>query len=1078
MPESRLREKDTRMPDIAASQRDEIVRRYLEELQGLSESARSQRFTLLLRDLFGDIHPRFIEEYLGGVEKSLRAPQTDLVLRGRADALFGNVVVEFERDLTDRRRMEEAREQLRRYTAILWSGEPPDARTPYLCIATDGVRFYAWTPVLDDPTVRPEAVRLEPVDEVDAGQLERPGDLYFWLDRYLLRKERMSPRTENIVRDFGPGSHAFHVVARDLMALWKRVRARDEFTVLYDTWEKYLRIVYGSAQADDELFIRHTYLATLAKLMAWARLADGAAVTAEVLASVLEGQFFKNTGIDNFLEEDFFSWPVRGAARREGVETARRLASLLLTYHLRGLSEDVLKSLYQDLVDPRTRHDLGEYYTPDWLAARMVRRLLDEDPTVRLLDPACGSGTFLYQAVREKREQLGDSPETLEHILTSVVGIDIHPLAVIIARTNYLLALGDLVRRRGGRVTVPVYLADAIRLPEWPAQMKFSEDFRPLPREIELDGETLYLPHRVLENSSLYDQAVEAAREFAHQWAGRTPTLEAFVNYLKVRYPDLVKADGDTPTHLFGIAEALRRRMEANRDTIWAFVLRNSYRPHFLRGQFDRVMGNPPWLSYRYVEQPDYQAFLKDQITGTYHLLSGRGELITHLELGTYFLLRAADLYLKKEGGVIAFVLPRSIFSADQHDVLRRGTFRTEVRLEWTEVWDLEGVEPLFNVPACVLFGVRSRRDTADEGIPGEILSGRLPRRNASLAEAEKALRVERTRFFLNRRGRRSFWATATTLGGPLSPYRDRFYQGATIVPRALWFVEILTSPLGFTPDSPLLRTARRAQEEAKDAYRDLVLEGNVEARFLYATLLSTDLLPFGHLDYRLVVLPIEPEGDHYRMLTAEEARERGFLGLARWLERAQAEWARRRGLKAERMSIYERLDHVRGLTRQNPQAKYRVLYIKSGTYLCACALESQSPEFEVLGQPISVAGFVADHVTYAVELNDLLEADYLAAILNAPIVDALIKPLQSRGQWGPRDIHKKVLDLPILLFDPSREEHRRLAELGRACSERVARWLAEVRPEGRSIGPLRAAVRDLLRAELAEIDACARRIL
>jgi methylase of polypeptide subunit release factors len=1083
MPESRLREKDTRMPDIEAPGRDKIVRDYLEKIQGLSEPARSQRFTLLLRDLFGDIHPRFIEEYLGGVEKSLRAPQTDLVLRGRADALFGNVVVEFERDLTDRRRMEEAQEQLRRYVAILWSGEPPDARTPYLCIATDGVRFYAWTPVLDDSAVRPEAVRLESVDGVDASQLERPGDLYFWLDRYLLRKERMSPRTENIVRDFGPGSHAFHVVARDLMALWKRVRARDEFAVLYDTWEKYLRIVYGSAQADDELFIRHTYLATLAKLMAWARLADGAAVTAEVPASVLEGRFFKDLGIDNFLEEDFFSWPVRGAARTEGVETARRLAHLLRTYHLRGLSEDVLKSLYQDLVDPRTRHDLGEYYTPDWLAARIVRRLLDENPTVRLLDPACGSGTFLYQAVREKRERLGDSPETLEHILTSVVGIDIHPLAVIIARTNYLLALGDLVRRRRSRVTVPVYLADAIRLPEWVIQGRMEEatsQWLPAGYEVKLDGETVHLPQALLEEPALYDSAVEAARKFAVEWTGRAPTLDHFVNYLKAGHPALAEMPAEVQASLFAVAEALRRRMEANRDTIWAFVLRNSYRPLFLRHQFDRVMGNPPWLSYRYVEQPDYQAFLKDQITGTYRLLSGRGELITQMDLGTYFLLRAADLYLKEEGGVIAFVLPKSIFSADQHDALRRETFRPEAGLGWTELWDLEEVEPLFNVPACVLFGVRGRRGAADEGIPGEVLSGRLPRRNASLAEAEGTLGVQRTRFFLNRRGRRSFWATAATPGGLFSPYRDRFYQGATIVPRALWFVEIPPSPLGFNPDSPPLRTARRAREEAKDAYRDLVMEGNVEARFLYATLLSTDLVPFGHLDYRLVVLPIEPEGDHYRMLTAEEARKRGFLGLAKWLERAQAEWARRRGLKAERMSIYERLDHVRGLTRQNPQAKYRVTYPDINRVMFAVVVRTDEPiQMQIGGQGICVGGYVTDCKNYCCETDSEEEAQYLCAVLNSPAVDALLRPFRRREQRGHPDVHKKIFDVAhILPFDPSRGEHRRLAELGRACNEKVSQWLAGARPEGRSIGPLRAAVRDLLRAELAEIDACTRQVL
>jgi len=71
-------------------------------------------------------------------------------------------------------------------------------------------------------------------------------------------------------------------------------------------------------------------------------------------------------------------WPARGEAREPGTEAARLLLGLLRNYNLRELSEDVLKSLYQELVDPKTRHDLGEYYTPDWLAARMVGRLLEE----------------------------------------------------------------------------------------------------------------------------------------------------------------------------------------------------------------------------------------------------------------------------------------------------------------------------------------------------------------------------------------------------------------------------------------------------------------------------------------------------------------------------------------------------------------------------------------------------------------------------------------------------------------------------------------------------------------------------
>ena len=1074
---SKLLEKGTRMPDIRETSLDEAVREYLDAVQSpSSEAARVQRFTLLLQKLFG-LQPGFIEDYVAGVEKYVKVRQKDAILRGKADELFGNVVIEFERDLTVAGKQAEAEGQLRKYAACLWSQEPVSQRTRYLCLATDGVLFTVYTPILDDPnkeTVSPEDVRLETIDRINAAQLEPPREFYFWLDRYLLRREIMAPRSENIVKDFGLHSHAFQVTAQSLLTLWERLKGQPEFAVVYEAWEKYLRIVYGSALADDELFIRHTYLAILAKLMAWVRLIEGSTPDAAQIQGVLEGRFFKDHGIENFLEEDFFSWPARGEAAEAGTETARLLLGLLRNYNLRELSEDVLKSLYQELVDPKTRHDLGEYYTPDWLAARMVGKLLKEQPKASLLDPACGSGTFLYQAVRQKRALLGDHPETLAHIQDAVVGMDIHPLAVIVAKTNYILALGDLLRKRRGKIAIPIYLSNAIRLPEREAQTTL---WMQLPSyRIELDGQLIHLPEKLLDQPTLYDRAIEAANEFAVQWAGRTVSESDFTNYLAAQYPALA-ADEGLARALFAIAEAFRRFIEARRDTIWAFVLKNAYKPLFLKGRFDLVIGNPPWLSYRYVEQPDYQKFLKEQITQTYRLLSGKAELITQMELGTLFLLRAADLYLK-EGGTIAFVLPRSIFSADQHDALRQGTFKG-VHLTWSELWDLEGVEPLFNVPSCVLFGRKTSPLSPFGEVRGEVLSGRLPRRNASLLEAEAALKVEEVQFFLNRRGKRSFWGTAEGVHGIVSPYKKRFFQGATIVPRAFWFVEIAPSPLGFDPNLPPLVTSQRAQEQAKDAYQGLVFKGSVESRFLYATLLSTDLLPFGHLDYRLVVLPIEPEGDHYRLLTADQARQRGYLRLAEWLERVQAEWEKRRGAKATRMDALEWLNDRRKLTRQNPTAAYRVLYIKSGTYLCACVVENKPFEFEVGGQLVQASGFLADHVTYSAEVTGQAEADYLAAILNAPVVDRLIKPMQSRGQWGPRDIHKKVLDLPIPQFDPSQPEHQRLAELGKACSERVAAWLAAGGPgKTQSIGRLRAMVREMLREELAEIDECTAQIL
>jgi len=102
----------------------------------------------------------------------------------------------------------------------------------------------------------------------------------------------------------------------------------------------------------------------------------------------------------------------------------------------------------------------------------MVEKALDENPQYSVLDPACGSGTFLYMTIKHKRDVLGKSRETLEHILENVVGVDIHPLAVIISKTNYLLALGDLFKKRRKSVALPVYLADSIRLPQMEGQME------------------------------------------------------------------------------------------------------------------------------------------------------------------------------------------------------------------------------------------------------------------------------------------------------------------------------------------------------------------------------------------------------------------------------------------------------------------------------------------------------------------------------------------------------------------------------------------------------------------------------
>ena len=1092
---SKLTEKATRIPDTRPTQWDEIITKYLSDVEPLnSESARSHRFGILLNQLIG-LEPGFIESYVSGIEKYLKVKQKDRILKGEADNLFGNIIIEFEANILKKR--SEAEGQLRRYVAILWSQESSHKRTPYLCLATDGVRFVTYSPTLAEPTAKdiaPDDVRLKVLEEADWTKL-KPHEVYFWLDRYFLRKEVLTPKSETIVRDFGVRSHAFQTTTNALLTLWQKIKGQSSFEVIYNSWEKYLRIVYGGQVADDELFIRHTYLATLAKLMSWMRISESTSLPDDAqIVEMLEGQLFKAQGIENFIEEDFFSWLARDEAVKVGVSVTRWLFSLLQHYNLRELSEDVLKSLYQELVDPETRHDLGEFYTPDWLAHRIVNRLLDINPSGSMLDPACGSGTFLYLAIKEKRDRLGDSQKTLKHILESVYGADIHPLAVMVAKTNYILALGDLLKKRKGSITIHIYLTDTIKLPELVREPKMMGTEELVPQvpgyKVELNGREVHLPQMLLDDLTLYDQAIELSKEYARQNKKKPIALESFGNFLKAQH---FSGSADTPLvkALFAVAETLKHFIDTDRDTIWAFVLKNSYKPLFLKGKFDFIMGNPPWIAFRFMEST-YQTFLKRQIIEEYKLLTGRGELITQMEVAALFLVRAADLYLRKNG-TIAFVLPRSLFSADQHDGLRKRTFKfsenTIQTLYWREIWDCEDVSPLFNVPSSVMIAdkrelPRPSRSTPVEKdvkvIAGQILSGKLERKNASLAEAEKDLTIEDVEFSLHTRGKRSFWAIgAAGATRTASYYKKHFLLGATIFPRSFWFVQVKPSPLGFNLDLPPLETADRAVEEAKDAYKSVFFKDTVESRFLYATLLSTDLLPFGHLNYRLVVLPIEPEEDHHKLIDTNEAHKRGFLHLAHWLEKAEQEWNVRRGAKAERMSVYERLDRFHGLTGQNSQAKYRVIYNTSGTYLTAAIVQKEPIEFESQQQHLKAHGFLADYKTYYYDPTNGNEASYLVAVLNAPIIDKLIKPMQSRGLWGPRDICKKVLELPIPQFDKKSEVHKSLAELGEECSAKVERWLAGGGAGNiKSIGKLRSMVRQMLNQELAEIDELTKKIL
>lgn len=1058
---------------------------YLREIKSAnSESTKAFNFLNLVKEVFSGIRADYPHVLAPKLEKYVKSKGAQVMIRGKIDALLGNLIIEFKMRL-DERSLEEATKQLQTYVAILWTEER--ARVRYVTMVSDGVQFKVYQPSAPktDGPILPQDIRLEQVNALDIKRAQ-PEEAFRWLDRYVLWRERIPPTTEEMAKDFGIDSPIFAAAREGLEIAWSH--SRNKALVSFNEWAKYLSIVYGSKVTDEKRFLAHTYLATLAKLMVYVYYSGGAFPSTDEVRKILTGEAFKEWGIENFLEEDFFSWVAQGDGEEDGLGVAWRLLRGLERYDMNKLTEDVLKGLYQELLDREARHGIGEYYTPDWLAELIVRDLLSK-PQLDALDPACGSGTFLVRAIHHKRSLLKmPSVDLLYHILESVKGIDVHPLAVLISKANYLMALGNLVQYKTGSIHVPVYLADSIIFPQ--AKLDVLHGIEVFRYQVS-SKYSLAIPKRVVQEN-LVNPIMDAIKEFSVMIAkgDLKPSQELFEKMLVKKVPKAVSFDEGSFNALFQTAITLSELIRRRTDSIFAYIIKNVYQPAII-GKFARVMGNPPWLSYRYVRSAAYQGKLKDMILKTYRLLNPqKAELLTQMELATLFFARCADLYLEDRGR-IGFVMPRAIFTSDQHDLFRREKFVPRVSFEM--IYDLEEVTPLFNVPSSAVIAekIAKRRPLAKKALR---MRGRLPGRNTSpevfdSLVSQGEFQILEQRLYLTEIGGRSFWTHKkldVCNGRPLrrgpSAYYNRFKVGATMYPRQFWWVNVGVHPkFGTNPREPFVQTSERARKMAKKEYQGLMLEGNVEAEYVYGSLLGADLLPFAHLPIRPIVLPVRPTRDGYVLLTKDLAESRGHRGLAGWLRTVESEWNSRRGGKVSKANVYEWLDWGSKLSKQKPNEMCLALYNVSGTYISSCVVDvTKRPRIRVDGQSLLLKGFITDYTSIYCLCDTFREAHYLSAILNSRVIDTILKPMQAKGLWGERHIVKKVLEIGIPLFDPREENHRELAKLSRTCQRKVLGIIEEFSKSRKdnvdclspqAVGQLRSNIRNVLESELDKIN-------
>ena len=642
------------------------------------------------------------EELRIGVAALLKAFASDMdipledrheynIARGRADSTYGRLIIEYEHPhaFTDTNASlwnRTAIEQVKRYLKGL---DKEEGRSParMLGVCLDGHRMIF-------VKYREGRWQEEPPVAVSDRSVEQ----------FLLRLASLAPRgkaltAENLLHDFGPDADrpgpasvkVFYGKLRDITTSKKVNTLLLQWDTLFGQVSGYdaasaARLIqplahqYGILDSKIDpgkfLFALHTYYAAFMKLLAAhmvtlqstgvARLGQWLTMPArrfmDELRRLEDGDIFRDVGIRNFLEGDFFRWYLEiWDGKLE--DALRGVVQALDAYDPDTLrvepeeARDLLKQLYQGLLPKELRHGLGEYYTPDWLAEFTIKESgYDADPDIRVLDPACGSGTFLVlllrRAIAAAAERQMPERELLTKLTSNIVGFDLNPLAVIAARTNYLMAIRHLLPHREGDIDIPVYLCDSVLIP---AEVNEGREEIPLITT----AETFVVPRRVVDGGKLDALAGALERCVEHDYP-RDDFLALAAEELRFSEDDKAAT-----RHILGpLFDKLLRLKKQDRNGIWARIIKNAFAPLFQSQRpFDIVVGNPPWVNWESLP-PDYRRRTQElwkkyglfTLSGTRARLGGGKK-----DISMIMAYVAMDRYLR-DGGILAFIITQTVF--------------------------------------------------------------------------------------------------------------------------------------------------------------------------------------------------------------------------------------------------------------------------------------------------------------------------------------------------------------------------------------------------------------------------------
>ena len=877
--------------------------------------------------------------------------------------------------------------------------------------------------------------------------------------------QNIAPSAETLTKHLAGGSDLLNQATALLKDAHDANRDNPTVAVKRKLWQDLLEVALGQDSTGDPdtadwLFIRHTYLTTLIALIIQAHFGIKIVHEAEnAPEALLNGDtLHAHTNLKGVIESDLFQWPVEIGA----TEYIRSIARKVAQFDWSKRPDELAAILYQNTITTEERRKMGEYYTPRWLAQTMVEELIPDPQNTVAMDPSCGSGTFIECLVGNIIEHSqGQHPiTTLGKLQNNVIGIDLHPVAVQLAKATWVLNAHEVINAarladHENDIAPPIYLGDSLQL-RYERNITTRGGHITLRTTEQLRGETdtlrFEIPMSLARDSESFDRLMlDLAQTIIH---GTDP--DAVLDRHQI-------TDTVARSSMAKIAQQMFELQAIDRDHVWAYYLRNMVRPAVIGEQrVDAIVGNPPWLTYS--KSADIvRAELVNLSQSRYGIWAG-GRQAPHQDVATLFFSRVTDLYLKPDGK-IGMVLPHSVLRSGQHLKWRTGFWHSQggytkhavaVDFSTKTPYDLDNLEPnnFFPVPSAVAFAqARGSGNDFDKLkrqaralAPGRVEIWRGPTATPKVTRNAETLHHDDGKFH--------------------SPYAAVATQGPSIVDRRLFLVSGEPNQTLIAAPDTFITFPRRSSRDKKK-YDVSALDGNVvHGDNLFDVYLGESIAPFVTLPPLTAALPVDKPSmtlplDHSSCpanpKTGAVRHTACVVDIAKLDSRMQTRWNSMSSLwnankgKNDKKTLYQRLNYHNVLTSQlewlrNPGDRpIRIAY--TGITTPAAALINDNKA-------------ILDTALYQVICTDLDEAYYLLAIINSKVLFEAVKPLMPKGQFGARDLHKHPWKLPIPAYDPNDLSLADLSRLGRDAATEAEKVIADLGTTPPSVTKARAVLR------------------